>query len=99
MNEVEESNLRIAALNLQRELDTLEVTNNLLREAVEILQPILKVYFSGQVEKLPTALPHHNFFFGMYEDCLPAWHLNDATGFFNAIGEFDDALKAFSARV
>jgi hypothetical protein len=99
MSETDESNLRHAALNLQRELDTLEVTDNLLKEAVEILQPILKIYFSGQLEKLPLALPHHNFFFGMHEDCLPAWHLNDATGFLNAIGEFDGALKAFSARM
>jgi hypothetical protein len=99
MNETDESNLRRAALNLRRELDTLEVTDKLLAEAVEILQPILEIYFSGQLERLPLALPHHHFFFGMYEDCLPAWHLNDATGFLNAIGEFDGALKAFSARV
>jgi hypothetical protein len=92
------SELNQAALKLQVELDALKITDAVLAEANQILRPLIDLVLKGHWDQLPSELPRRQtFFFCMYDHCLAGWHLVDAPGLLNAVGEFGDALKVFSS--
>lgn len=80
-----------AARKLSEVVDNLDQTKPLLREAYVVLRPILNDALAGKLQ-IPGQLPHRSFFFGMYEDSLPANYLSD-TVFMNALGDFDEAWR------
>jgi len=90
--------LNAAAINLRSKIENLDAKDRYLAEAIEILRPILDVCLSSKYSLLPPRLPNQHFFYGMHDDCLPAWHLVDQADFLNAIGEFDEELKRLSAQ-
>jgi hypothetical protein len=83
--------LLAAAGQLSVIVDRFDQSKPLLREAYMILRPILDEVLAGKL-KVPGQLPHRAFFFGMYEDSLPAHYLNDAN-LMNALGDFDEAWR------
>jgi hypothetical protein len=85
------SELVNAAIRLSAIIEELDQSKPLLREAYTILRPILSEALSGKLHK-PGELPHRRFFYGMYEDSLPAHFLSDVS-FMNAIADFDEAWQ------
>jgi hypothetical protein len=86
-----EHGLMTAARRLSEVIENLDQSSPLLREAYSVLRPIVDDALAGRL-RIPGQLPHRSFFFGMYEDSLPAHYLSD-TIFMNAIGDFDDAWR------
>jgi hypothetical protein len=86
-----ENELVYAARKLSEVIDNLDQSKPLLREAYTVLRPIVNDALAGKLQ-IPGQLPHRIFFFGMYEDSLPAHYLSD-TIFMNALGEFDEAWR------
>lgn len=84
-----------AAKKLSDVIEHLDQSKPLLREAYVVLRPIVDDALVGRLQ-VPGQLPHRTFFFGMYEDSLPAHHLND-TAFMNALAEFDQAWRQAKA--
>jgi hypothetical protein len=80
-----------ASNRLSAIIEELDRTKPLLREAYQILRPILNAALSGELSG-PGELPHRRFFYGMYEDSLPANYLNDVR-LMNAIAAFDEAWR------
>jgi hypothetical protein len=90
-----ENRLIASAKRLSEIINGLDKSKYLINEAYQILRPILDDAVSGKLQT-PGRLPHRTFFFGMYEDSLPAHYLNDAT-LMNAIGDFDNAWQQADA--
>lgn len=86
-----EYELMTAAKKLSEVIDNLDQSKPLLREAYTVLRPIVNDALAGRLQ-IPGQLPHRTFFFGMYEDSLPANYLSD-TIFMNALGDFDEAWR------
>jgi hypothetical protein len=80
-----------ASNRLSAIIEELDQTKPLLQEAYQILRPILNEALSGKLCG-PGELPHRRFFYGMYEDSLPANYLNNVR-LMNAIAEFDEAWR------
>lgn len=80
-----------AAKRLSDVIENLDKSKPLLREAHAILRPIVDNALAGTLP-LPGRLPHRAFFFGMYEDSLPANYLSDIA-LMNALGDFDEAWQ------
>jgi hypothetical protein len=80
-----------SAHTLSAMIEELDQTQPLLREADQILRPILNEVISGRIQRCGQ-LPHRNFFYGMYEDSLPAHYLGDVK-LMNAIADFDEAWR------
>ncbi|MBT2323170.1 hypothetical protein J7E62_12530 [Variovorax paradoxus] len=90
--------LNQAALKLQVELDAIKITDAVIAEADKILRPLIDLVLKGDLDQLHSELPRRQtFFFCMHDHCLAGWHLVDAPGLLNAVGEFGDALKVFSS--
>jgi hypothetical protein len=90
-----EQELVEAARKLSGVIDNLDQSKPLLREAYMVLRPIVNDALAGKL-KVPGQLPHRTFFFGMYEDSLPAHYLSD-TILMNALGDFDEAWQQAKA--
>lgn len=86
-----EQDLVKAARKLSEVIDNLDQTKQLLREAYLVLRPIVDDALAGKLQ-IPGQLPHRTFFFGMYEDSLPANYLSD-TVLMNVLGDFDEAWR------
>ncbi|HEU0367774.1 MAG TPA: hypothetical protein VFR42_01105 [Candidatus Acidoferrum sp.] len=84
-----------AAEKLSEVIENLDQSKSLLRKAYSILRPIVNDALAGRLQ-IPGELPHRIFFFGMYEDSLPANYLSD-TLFMNALGDFDEAWRQAKA--
>lgn len=80
-----------AARKLSDVIDNLDQTKPLLRDAYLVLRPIVDDALASNLP-IPGQLPHRTFFFGMYEDSLPANYLSD-TVFMNSLGDFDEAWR------
>ncbi|UVW27255.1 hypothetical protein [Massilia sp. H6] len=83
--------LHNAASNLKEIVEGFDQSKPLLEDAYKILRPILDEALAGKLQA-PGALPHRSFFFGMYEDSLPAHYLSD-TRLMNALADFDEAWR------
>jgi hypothetical protein len=86
-----EHKLMMAAGKLSEVIDNLDQSKPLLREAYTVLRPIVDSALAGKLP-IPGQLPHRTFFFGMYENSLPANYLGD-TVFMNTLGDFDEAWR------
>jgi hypothetical protein len=85
------SELVDAAKRLSAIIEDFDQSKVLLREAYEILRPILNDVLSGTLHT-PGELPRRQFFYGMYENSLPAHYLSDVR-LMNAIAEFDETWR------
>lgn len=88
---MQENDLVKSAKRLSDVIEALDQSKPLLDEAYATLRPIVDDALAGRL-RVPGQLPHRTFFFGMYEDSLPAFHLSD-TVFMNALGDFDEAWR------
>lgn len=84
-----------AARKLSNVIENLDQSKPLLREAYNVLRPIVNDALAGTLQ-IPGQLPHRSFLFGMYEDSLPANYLSDAV-FMNALGDFDQTWRQAKA--
>ena len=99
MSQDKKLELTRSALKLHKELNILKINDAILAETKQILQPLVDMVINEFLDELPAELPRRQtFFFCMYEHCLAGRHLIDAPSLLNAIGEFGDALSAFTAR-
>lgn len=78
-----------AARVLSDVIEAMDKSQPLLAQAYAILRPILDDVLAEKITS-KGSLPHRKFFFGMYEDSLPAHYLHYAE-LMNAISDFDNA--------
>ncbi|RYE41907.1 MAG: hypothetical protein EOP24_34960 [Hyphomicrobiales bacterium] len=84
--------LKNAAEKVRVELAKVAPSDFVLKEAHDLLEPLVAQCLRGDDSNLPAELPKRNFFFGMYDHCLAGRHL-ELVDLLNAIGELGDALQ------
>jgi hypothetical protein len=91
---ISEEKLRLTAFQLRSEISKLDVTDPMLKKAVDLLAPLIDFVEAGRFDRLPIDLPERRFFYGMQDDCLAAWHLDKGV-LLGAIGDFGEAIRSF----
>jgi hypothetical protein len=92
MKDANINRLGASALKIKMELSLIKNKDAILVEATQILEPLISLAIEGRVSELPDSLPRPQFFYGMQEDTLAAWHL-DKTELLNAITEVGASLN------
>lgn len=83
---------REVTFRLKFEIEKLNLEDRTFKRTVELLSPLVELVLHGRFDELPGTLPEHRFFWGLQDDCLAAWHLNEGQ-LLAAIYEFDKILR------